>query len=70
MSHLSSDQYDAYLKSVLEYNEAKAALDTAFVEGKIEGKIEIAKTMLAEGFDVSVIAKITQLSPEDIRNLQ
>ncbi|MFI3158212.1 MAG: Rpn family recombination-promoting nuclease/putative transposase, partial [Methylococcaceae bacterium] len=77
VSHLSSDQYDAYLKSILEYNEAKAALDTAFVEGKTEGKIEgkieskieIAKIMLAEGFEMSVIAKITQLTLEDIENL-
>ena len=74
VSHLSSDQYDAYLKSILEYNEAKAALDTAFVEGKTEGKIEskieIAKIMLAEGFEMSVIAKITRLTLEDIENLQ
>ena len=78
VSHLSSDQYDAYLKSILEYNEAKAALDTAFVdgktegktEGKIEGKIEVAKTMLAEGFKVSVIEKITKLTLEEIENLK
>ena len=73
VSHLSSDQYDAYLKSILEYNEAKAALDTAFVdgktEGKIEGKIEVAKTMLAEGFEISVIAKITKLTLEEIEQL-
>ena len=74
VSHLSSDQYDAYLKSILEYNEAKAAPDTAFVdgktEGKIEGKIEVAKTMLAEGFKVSVIEKITKLTLEEIENLK
>ncbi len=73
VSHLSSDQYDAYLKSILEYNEAKAALDTAFIEGKtegkIEGKIEVAKTMLAEGFEITVIAKITKLPPDEIEKL-
>ena len=73
VSHLSSDQYDAYLKSILEYNEAKAALDTAFIEGKtegkIEGKIEVAKTMLAEGFEITVIAKITKLPPDEIEEL-
>ena len=35
LSHLSSDQYDAYLKSVLSYNEAKAALNTAFDDGQV-----------------------------------
>ncbi len=34
LSHLSSEQYDSYLKSILEYNEAKAALDTAFYDGE------------------------------------
>jgi predicted transposase/invertase (TIGR01784 family) len=38
VSHLNSDQYDAYLKSVLSYNEAKAALDTAFMDGEKKGK--------------------------------
>lgn len=38
VSHFSSEQYDAYLKSILEYNEAKAALDTAFMDGEKKGK--------------------------------
>lgn len=70
VSHLDSDQYDVYLKSVLSYNEAKATLDTAFMDGekkgKVEGKIEIAKTMLAKGFDVATIAEITQLTLKEI----
>ena len=40
MSHLSSDQYDAYLKSRLSYNEEKAVLETAFDDGKAEGRME------------------------------
>lgn len=78
VSHLSSEQYDAYLKSILEYNEAKAALDTAFddgkaegrIEGKIEGKIEIAKKMLAKGFNLQTITEITQLSTAEIEALK
>jgi len=73
VSHLDSDQYDVYLKSVLSYNEAKATLDTAFMDGekkgKAEGKVEIAKTMLAKGFDVTTIAEITQLTVKEIERL-
>ena len=81
VAHLSSAQYDSYLKSVLSYNEAKAVTETAFyegekqgreqgkIEGKIESKREIAKTMLAEGFEPSIIAKITLLSVDEINAL-
>jgi predicted transposase/invertase (TIGR01784 family) len=69
VSHLDSDQYDSYLKSVLSYNEAKAALDTAFMDGEKKKAIEIANTMLAEGFEPEVIAKITGLSVADITYL-
>lgn len=82
VSHLSSEQYDDYLKSVLTYNEAKAVTDTAFAEGeqqgivkgKIEGEkvkaLEVARNMLAKGFEVSMIADITQLTQEDIHQLR
>jgi predicted transposase/invertase (TIGR01784 family) len=82
ISHLSSEQYDAYLKSRLSYNESKAVKDTAFSDGKAEGKaegkiegettkaIEIAKAMLAEGFDLATIAKITQITQQEIDALK
>jgi len=57
VSHLSTEQYDDYLKSVLFYNEAKAVTDMAFAdgkcEGKIEGKFETARAMLVDGFDIA-----------------
>ncbi|MDD5216150.1 MAG: Rpn family recombination-promoting nuclease/putative transposase [Methylococcales bacterium] len=82
MSHLDSDQYDAYLKSRISYNEEKAVLDTAFddgkkegiEEGKIEGKIEAiletAKAMLIKGFDVDTIAEIIKWQPAEIKALK
>lgn len=63
-SHLSSDQYDAYSKSVLSYNEAKAVTDTAFQDG------ERAKAMLAKHFDVETIARISKLSVFEIETLK
>ena len=81
VSHLSSEQYDDYLKSVLSYNEAKAVTDTAFadgeqqgiVKGKIEGEkakaLDVARTMLAKGFDIDTIAEISKLSTVEIKSL-
>lgn len=66
MSHLSSDQYDVYLKSVLSYNEARAVKDTAF----FDGKAEVAKTMLSEGFDIEIIARLTKLTIRQIETLK
>jgi predicted transposase/invertase (TIGR01784 family) len=70
VSHLSSEQYDDYLKSVLSYNEAKAVTDTAFADGKRDEKFQTARAMLAKGFDVGTIAEITKLTEEEIKNAQ
>ena len=73
VSHLSTEQYDDYLKSVLSYNEAKAVTDTAFADGKIEGEkakaLDVARAMLAKGFDIDMIAEISTLSTEEIKAL-
>ena len=39
-------------------------------EGKIEGKLEIAKKMLDEGSDLVFVAKVTGLSLDKIKALQ
>jgi len=73
VSHLSTEQYDDYLKSVLSYNEAKAVTDTAFADGKVEGEkskaLDDARAMRAKGFDVDTIAEISKLSLEEIKSL-
>jgi len=67
---LSSEQYDDYLKSVLSYNEAKAVTDTAFADGEKAKAFEVAKTMLAEGFDISTVARLTKLTESEIESLK
>jgi predicted transposase/invertase (TIGR01784 family) len=69
VSHLSSEQYDDYLKSVLSYNEAKAVTDTAFADGKRDEKFETARTMLAEGFEIATVARITKLTEAEIKTI-
>ena len=70
VSHLSSDQYDAYLKSVLSYNEAKAVTDTAFMDGERAKAMDVARIMLAENFDVEIIARVTKLTIAQIEALK
>lgn len=40
------------------------------IEGKREEKIEIAKNMLKEDFEISMISKITNLTEEEITALK
>ncbi len=51
-------------KAVYEY-----AINTAFDEGKIEGKIEIARKMKLKGLSSSDISDLTGLSEEEINDL-
>ena len=70
---IEGEELTAYLKSLAEYNEIKDITNTAFRDGRIKGEtakaIEIAKTMLAEGFDASIVAKLTQLTLKEIEEL-
>ncbi len=70
VSHLSSDQYDAYLKSRLSYNENKAVKDTAFSDGEKNKALDVVKIMLTKGFDVDTIAEITKLKSKEIEALK
>jgi predicted transposase/invertase (TIGR01784 family) len=67
VSHLSSEQYDDYLKSVFTYNEAKAVTDTAFADGEKAKALEVAKTMIAKGFDAEMVAEITGLALKEVK---
>jgi hypothetical protein len=69
VSHLSSEQYDDYLKSVLSYNEAKAVTDTAFADGEKAKALEVAKVLKAQGVELSIIVLSTGLTDEAIEAL-
>ncbi len=65
------DKYvNPFLDDILKYfRDFKNFLDTAKEEGKIEGKIEIAKEMKMKGLDSGLIAEITGLPTEEIEEL-
>jgi len=68
------EELDIYEAQEFKIAVNQNVIETAHMDGKIEGEttkaIEIAKTMLAEGFEVDTIAKITKLTPKEIENLK
>lgn len=58
-----------YQNSLKIYRDLKGVIDTAFDEGKLEGKIEVAKALKAQGFPVDVISASTGLSSNEIEQL-
>jgi predicted transposase/invertase (TIGR01784 family) len=73
LSHLTTAQHEQYQKSLIQYWDVKNVTDTAFKDGKQEGryeeKMEIVKGMLAEKLQLELIAKLTGLTLAEIENL-
>jgi predicted transposase/invertase (TIGR01784 family) len=65
----TAEELDAYEAQGLKLGKARNAMETAHLDGKVEGKIEVAKTMLSEGFDAATVARITQLTVAEIELL-
>ncbi|MEX8548759.1 MAG: Rpn family recombination-promoting nuclease/putative transposase [Mucilaginibacter sp.] len=73
LANMKQDELDKYETSLKVFRDNKATYDyakqTAYNEGKIEGKIEIAKSAKLMGLSVTDIAKLTGLSEEEISRL-
>lgn len=64
-------------EELLTYDQAekyawafRASMDQKFDEGKIEGKLEVAKNMLIQGLDLEMVSKLTGLSTKAISSIQ
>lgn len=70
LGHIELANYENSLKV---YRDLKGVIDTAFDEGKIEGKIEekinIAKSLKENGIPIDIIIKATGLSKDEIEQL-
>jgi predicted transposase/invertase (TIGR01784 family) len=64
------NQLQSYRDSEKNYLDFTASLKTSYREGKEEREIEIAKNMIAEGFDNQVILKLTGLTHAQIDQLR
>jgi predicted transposase/invertase (TIGR01784 family) len=62
-------ELDNYENSLKTYRDLKGVIDTAFDEGKIEGKIEVAKALKESGVSTEIISKTTGLSESEINML-
>lgn len=73
LSHLTPRQYDAYLKSLMEYSEVKNVSDAAFGDGFEKGELakalKIAKALKEKNVDINIIIASTGLTKQEIERL-
>ena len=72
-ANMSDAQQMAYLRSLMARWDYANTIDFAREEGREEGEtnkaVEVARRMLAEGFDTETIARLTDLGEEQITAL-
>jgi predicted transposase/invertase (TIGR01784 family) len=61
-------EIESYENSLKVYRDLKGVIDTARNEGKMEGKIEVAKTAKSMGMKTSDIIKLTELSKDKLKD--
>jgi predicted transposase/invertase (TIGR01784 family) len=69
LAKLGTAEYANYEHSLKIYRDLKSVIDTAYDEGKIEGKIEMARIMKLDNEPIEKIVKYTGLTREDIEDL-
>jgi predicted transposase/invertase (TIGR01784 family) len=62
-------ELDKYADSLKSYRDLKGVIDTAFDEGKLEGKLETAKSFKKLGVSIEIIIEATGLTKEEIEKL-
>ena len=71
-AHLSEGDRIAYDKAVDRYNGRIVENDIreqAVAEGRLKGRLEIARKLKENGFSIADIVRIARLSPEEIDKL-
>lgn len=73
-ANMSFADQEAYIQAMKNRWDYKNTLDFAREEGKEEGreegKIDVAKEMLAMGFEAAIVQQATGLSKEQVQSLQ
>jgi predicted transposase/invertase (TIGR01784 family) len=62
-------ELDNYENSLKSYRDLKGIIDTAFDEGKLEGKLESARSFKRLGISIETIIEATGLTKEEIEKL-
>jgi len=68
--NLPKAEQDKYHKNLKVYRDLINSLDTAHEQGKIEGKIEIAKNLMDANMLIDFISQATGLSVEEVEKLR
>ena len=66
MTDAERKAYDAHMDDIMVQNDV---LDTAKMEGRAEGKIEMAKNLKSLGVDIRTIMQASGLTEEQIKQL-
>jgi predicted transposase/invertase (TIGR01784 family) len=69
LAKLGQVELDKYENSLKVYRDLKGVIDTAFEEGKLEGKLEIAKALKKSGVSTELIVTATGLTKNEIDKL-
>jgi len=69
LAKFDKNELEIYENSLKNYRDLKGVIDTAFDEGKLEGKLEIAKSAKQMGLSTNDIIKLTGLSKNEIDRL-
>jgi len=69
LANFNQIELDSYENSLKTYRDLKGVIDTAFDEGKTEGKLEVAKKMKLKGILYKDISELTGLSESEIEKL-
>ncbi len=69
LARFNNAEYKSYERSLKDYRDVKGYIDTAFSEGELKARTEVAKKMLQKGIELEVIADLTGLTEEEIRTL-
>ncbi len=70
ISRLTPAEYKEYQASVNAYRDILNIQNTAFEKGEKKGIMEVAKNLLKEGVDISIIINATGLTDKEINRLK
>lgn len=70
LAKFTPKQMEEYEDSLKYYRDLKNSFDTARSDGRKEKSIEIAKNMISEGMDSTMISRLTGLTVEEVEQLR
>jgi predicted transposase/invertase (TIGR01784 family) len=70
IAKLNKQEIAEYEDSLKKYRDLYSAIETAKMEGKVNGKIEVAQRLLDKGMSIEDVSDATGLSEEQVKELK